>query len=125
MPRTFGVATCLIVIATAHAACATAEESQSAAASEQIAGTAEAAGDAERGKVLFHSDTGCNVCHGENAMGSVGPNIRETTIDNVYHALQNFPDMMNWQFNFPELFEEQALLDIVAYLQTLERETAK
>jgi len=125
MPRTIGVAACIIVIATAHAACATADESQSAAASEQTVDTAEPVGDAVRGKELFLSDMGCNICHGENAMGSVGPNIRETTIDNVYHALQNFPDMMNWQFNFPELFEEQALLDIVAYLQTLEREPAK
>ena len=125
MLRTVGVAACLIVIATAHAACATADESQSAATSEQTVGTAEATGDAERGKELFLSDMGCNICHGENAMGSVGTNIRETTIEKVYHALQNFPDMMNWQFNFPELFEEQALLDIVAYLQTLEREPAK
>lgn len=80
-------------------------------------------GDPMRGKALFDSDLGCNVCHGPEATGAVGPNIREiTTIEMVYHALQNFPDMMNWQYNNPELFEEQALLDIVAYLQTLARE---
>ncbi len=81
-------------------------------------------GDAERGKQLFESDLGCNVCHGLDASGAVGQNIRQITIEQVYHALQNFPDMMNWQFNNPDLFEEQALLDVVAYLQTLEREPA-
>jgi hypothetical protein len=30
--------------------------------------------------------------------------------------------MMNWQYNNPELFEDQNLLDIIAYLQTLPRE---
>lgn len=82
------------------------------------------AGDAERGKELFHSDLGCNICHGPDASGSIGPDIRKTTIEKVYHALQNFPDMMNWQFNNPELFEDQSLLDIVAYLQTLEKDGA-
>jgi len=114
-----------MVTSMAPTACATSDEPRPVAASDQAVEAAEPAGDAERGEVLFLSDMGCNVCHGENAMGSVGPNIRETTIDKVYHALQNFPDMMNWQFNFPELFEEQALLDIVAYLQTLDREEAK
>jgi mono/diheme cytochrome c family protein len=83
------------------------------------------AGDPERGKELFLSDMGCNICHGEDAKGSVGPDIRQATIEKVYHALQNFPDMMNWQFNFPELFEEQSLLDIVAYLQTLPKEAVE
>ena len=79
-------------------------------------------GDAARGKELYESPLGCNVCHGMDAAGELGPNIRQTSIENVYHALQNFPDMMNWQFNNPDLFEEQSLLDIVAYLNTLERE---
>ena len=83
---------------------------------------AENAGDPQRGKALFESDLGCNVCHGMDALGSVGPNIRQVTIEQVYHALQSFPDMLNWQYNNPELFEEQSLLDIVAYLQTLDRE---
>jgi mono/diheme cytochrome c family protein len=80
-------------------------------------------GDPENGKVLFESDLGCHVCHGADAMGSIGPNIRETiTIEQVYHALQNFPDMMNWQYNNPELFEDEALFDIISYLQSLPRE---
>jgi mono/diheme cytochrome c family protein len=79
-------------------------------------------GDAAHGKELYDSPLGCNVCHGPEAKGELGPNIRQTSIENVYHALQNFPDMMNWQFNNPELFEEQNLLDIVAYLNTLERD---
>jgi cytochrome c553 len=84
---------------------------------------AEAKGDPESGKTLFESDLGCHVCHGAEATGSIGPNIRETiTIEMVYHALQNFPDMMNWQYNNPELFEDQNLLDIISYLQTLPRE---
>lgn len=80
-------------------------------------------GDPLRGKELYDSDLGCNVCHGPDATGAVGPNIRESiTMEKVAHALQNFPDMMNWQFNNPEMFEEQALLDIIAYLQSLPRE---
>ena len=85
----------------------------------------DATGNPERGKELFQSDLGCNVCHGMDAKGAIGPDIRQATIEKVYHALQNFPDMMNWQFNFPELFEEQSLLDVVAYLQTLEKEDAE
>ena len=85
--------------------------------------TGVASGDPVRGKALFDSDLGCNVCHGPDATGAVGPNIRETiTLEKVYHALQNFPDMMNWQYNNPELFKEESLVDIVAYLQTLTRE---
>ena len=81
-------------------------------------------GDAQRGQVLFESDLGCSVCHGMDALGSIGPNIRQVSIEQVYHAVQNFPDMINWNYNNPEIFEEQALLDIVAYLATLEREPA-
>lgn len=113
--RFFGTAVCLAFVSLAQVACAAGNEGQPAAATGP-------AGDPERGKELFLSEMGCNVCHGVNAKGSVGPDIRQATIERVYHALQNFPDMMNWQFNFPELFEEQSLLDIVAYLQTLPRE---
>lgn len=79
-------------------------------------------GDMARGKALYESDMGCNVCHGEDATGELGPNIRQTTMEKVAHAMQNFPDMINWKYNNPELFEEQALWDIVAYLHTLEQE---
>jgi mono/diheme cytochrome c family protein len=116
--RIFGIAGCLIIISVAPIACATTEE---AAPAEVDA----PAGDPERGRALYLADMGCNVCHGQDATGSVGPNIRQTTIEKVYHALQNFPDMMNWQFNYPELFEAQSLLDIVAYLQTLEKQSTE
>lgn len=109
--RVAGV-TMWLTIVSAQLACAAGEESQPVAETGAV-------GDPARGKELFLSDTGCNICHGEDAKGSVGPDIRQATIERVYHALQNFPDMMNWQFNFPQLFEEQSLLDIVAYLQTL------
>jgi len=112
------IAVCLVFISLAQFACATGDEVQPAEAAGPV-------GDPEHGKELFLSDMGCNICHGEDAKGSVGPDIRQVTIEKVYHALQNFPDMMNWQFNFPELFEEQSLLDIVAYLQTLEKEPAE
>ncbi len=79
-------------------------------------------GDVAQGKALYESDMGCNVCHGTDATGELGPNIRQTTMEKVSHAMQNFPDMINWKYNNPELFEEQALLDIVAYLHTLEKE---
>ena len=106
------------MITVAPIACATTEEAAPAEANAP-------AGDPERGRVLYLSNMGCNVCHGLDATGSVGPNIRQATIEKVYHALQNFPDMMNWQFNYPELFEAQSLLDIVAYLQTLEKESTE
>lgn len=80
------------------------------------------AGDLVRGKELFESDLGCNVCHGMDAKGEVGPNIREVSIERVYQAAQSVPAMGNWAYNAPELFEDQALLDIVAYLQSLPRE---
>lgn len=108
--RALLIAVCLAVVS-----CASGEEARTAREQGPI-------GDPVRGKELFLSDTGCNVCHGEDAKGSVAPAIRQATIERVYHALQNFPDMMNWQFSFPELFEEQSLLDIVAYLQTLKKE---
>lgn len=79
-------------------------------------------GDVARGEVLYQSDMGCNVCHGVDATGELGPNIRQTTMEKVAHAMQNFPDMINWKYNNPDLFEEQALLDIVSYLNTLESE---
>lgn len=113
--RLFKFAACLAFISLAELACAGGDVAQPAADATPV-------GDSERGKELFLSDMGCNICHGEDAKGSVGPDIRQVTIEKVYHALQNFPDMMNWQFNFPELFEEQSLLDIVAYLQTLPKE---
>jgi mono/diheme cytochrome c family protein len=116
--RYIATAVCLAFVSFAQLACATGDGAEPAAASGPV-------GDAERGKELFLSDMGCNICHGEDAKGSVGPDIRQATIEKVYHALQNFPDMMNWQFNFPELFEDQSLLDIVAYLQTLPKEPAE
>lgn len=94
-------------------------------AAVQAEETASPSGNPQRGQELFESGLGCNVCHGMDARGAIGPNIRQTTLDKVYHALQNFPDMMNWQYNNPELFEKQALLDIVSYLQTLERDSTE
>lgn len=92
------------------------------AGGEEDSGTA-LNGDIAKGDELFHSDLGCHVCHGAEAIGSIGPNIRDTiTMEQVYHAVQNFPDMINWEFNNPELFEEKNLTDIVAYLQSLPRE---
>ena len=107
-----------IVLVSMLAACA----AQTQEGSAPSGATAQVTGDAERGKEIYDSPLGCNVCHGAEAEGALGPNIRQTTIENVYHALQNFPDMMNWQFNNPDMFTEQSLLDVVAYLNTLERE---
>lgn len=111
-----------LVIAVCVLIAAYAGNGTAAAQAEEIA---HPSGNPQRGQELFESGLGCNVCHGMDARGAIGPNIRQTTIDKVYHALQNFPDMMNWQYNNPELFEEQALLDIVSYLQTLERDSAE
>ena len=101
---------CMVQIACAGAEIQPAEEAASPA------------GNPQRGQALFESEMGCNICHGMDASGAIGPDIRQTSIEKVYHAMQNFPDMMNWQYNYPELFEEQGLLDIVAYLQTLEKD---
>ncbi len=110
----------LLVVSPLQAACAGGEPRETKAQSEQTAAV-QHQGDPVRGKQLFESDFGCNICHGMDATGGIGPNIRQVTIERVYHAVQNFPDMINWQYNYPETFEDQSLLDIVAYLNTLEK----
>jgi DNA-binding beta-propeller fold protein YncE len=79
-------------------------------------------GDSEHGKELFQSATGCQLCHGPDAKGRVGPNIRMATVPMVINAMQSFNDMIAWRRSFPDLFEEQSLNDIVTYLQTLPRD---
>lgn len=111
-----GIAICAAIV-TACAAQAPASDAVTEAAAQDAS-----TGDPAHGKEIYESPLGCNVCHGPDARGALGPNIRQTTIENIYHALQNFPDMMNWQFNNPDLFSDQNLLDVVAYLNTLERD---
>lgn len=111
----------IILFAAVVTACA-AQDTEDGASAEAAAPKEAPAGDAAHGKEIYHSPLGCNVCHGPDAKGALGPNIRQTTIEKVYHALQNFPDMMNWEFNNPDMFSEQSLRDVVAYLNTLERE---
>ena len=82
----------------------------------------EVVGDPARGKQRFEDPLACGACHGLDAKGAVGPNIRQVTLEQAVYAMQQFPDMINWSYNFPELFEEQSLRDIVAYLGTLERD---
>jgi len=110
----------LLLVLPYQASCAGGEPRANGAGPEEVSAAVKK-GDPVRGKEFFESDFGCNVCHGMDATGAVGPDIRQVTIEQVYHAVQNFPDMINWQYNFPEVFEEQALLDIVAYLNTLEK----
>ncbi len=78
-------------------------------------------GDPEHGKELFLSPTGCHTCHGQDAAGAVGPDIRQATLPMVVNAMQSFNDMIAWRGVYPELFDEKSLKDIVAYLHTLEK----
>ena len=79
-------------------------------------------GDPGRGEELFQAPTGCQVCHGPDARGRVGPDIRAATVPMVINAMQNFNDMIAWRGSFPDMFEEDSLNDIVAYLHSLPRE---
>ena len=79
-------------------------------------------GDAIRGKELYLSQLGCHNCHGKEAAGGVGPNIRQATLPMVYNAMQSFNDMIAWRATNPKLFEDQNLRDIVVYLNTLDKD---
>ena len=79
-------------------------------------------GDPELGEALFQAATGCQFCHGQDARGNVGPDIRAATVPMVVNAMQNFNDMIAWRGAFPDLFAEQSLKDVVTYLHTLPRD---
>lgn len=79
-------------------------------------------GDRVRGEELFQSPTGCQLCHGPDAKGRIGPDIRAATVAMVVNAMQNFNDMIAWRGSFPDLFEEQSLKDVVTYLHSLPRD---
>jgi len=79
-------------------------------------------GDVAKGKEAYQSAMGCQVCHGADAKGAIGPNIRQAELDRVYFAANSFNDMIAWKTANPSLFEEELLKHITAYLQTLPTE---
>ena len=78
-------------------------------------------GDAENGRALFESPLGCHSCHGMDATGGIGPDIRQATLPMIVNAMQSFNDMIAWQRANPDLFKEDNLRDIAAHLSTLEK----
>lgn len=78
-------------------------------------------GDPGRGEEIFQAPTGCQNCHGKDAKGAVGPDIRQATKPMVINAMLNFNDMIAWRTAYPDLFSDESLDDVVAYLHTLEK----
>lgn len=79
-------------------------------------------GDSERGETLYQSPTGCQLCHGPDGKGRVGPDIRAATVPMVVNAMQNFNDMIAWRGAYPDLFAEESIRDVVTFLHTLPRD---
>jgi mono/diheme cytochrome c family protein len=70
-----------------------------------------------RGELLFQQtagDVGCQYCHGTDAKGLVGPDIREADASKIQFALGKVEAMA-----FIYLTEEE-IQDVAAYLQSLE-----
>jgi len=69
------------------------------------------------GKLLFEEtagDVGCASCHGMDAKGDAGPDIRGRTADDIHYAKENVEDM-----NFLEL-TDQDIEAVAAYLATFQ-----
>lgn len=79
-------------------------------------------GDPVRGKEIYESDLGCNICHDMSAEGALGPNIRQVTMEQILYAFANFKDMQVFRMDFPEMADPQTLADVQSYLATLPRE---
>jgi len=62
--------------------------------SEQVKGVSDPV---EAGRILFQAMDGCQMCHGMNAEGLVGPTIRGKSYDSIKVAIETRRDMVNWQ----------------------------
>jgi DNA-binding beta-propeller fold protein YncE len=49
------------------------------------------------GQALFQTFDGCQMCHGKNGEGLIGPNIQGKGFDSVKSAITTKRDMVNWQ----------------------------
>lgn len=70
----------------------------------------------DQGEILFQETAGrdgCQECHGEDALGLEGPNIRGKTVDNIVEAINSFPEMEDMFGLTPNEIEA-----IAAYLAT-------
>ena len=71
-----------------------------------------------RGRYVFEvkaGGTGCQLCHGTDAKGVVGPNIRGKTADDVRQALQSVDLMITAVKNV----DSEDIRAVAAYLQWL------
>ncbi|MBI4320840.1 MAG: beta-propeller fold lactonase family protein [Chloroflexi bacterium] len=64
-------------------------------------------------KTFSQSSAKCQLCHGEDARGSVGPNIRGKTADDIRYQLENNPQMQSIKLSGDEIEA------VGAYLQSL------
>ncbi|MEE9277617.1 MAG: cytochrome c oxidase subunit II transmembrane domain-containing protein [Dehalococcoidia bacterium] len=93
-------------------------QAQQAAEREAGDGAAQGVGDAARGQELFFAN-GCNVCHGDNGEGGIGPTIASTglSLDGVTGQYRRPRGVM------PSFDEDRVpdadVADIYAWLQTL------
>ncbi len=87
----------------------------SASAAAQEAASAELI---ERGRILFMEEAGdglgCQACHGEDAKGLIGPDIRGKVPVLIRAAMEGVPDMMD----VIDLNDDD-IKAVSAYLQTL------
>lgn len=67
-----------------------------------------------RGEELYQRKAGCAGCHGTDAYGSIGPNIRGSSAQEIIDALKNVASM-----NFIKMTSDEAEA-VAAYLKYLE-----
>lgn len=51
----------------------------------------------EAGKILFQAMDGCQICHGKEGEGLIGPNVRGKGYDSIKAATDSRRDMVAWQ----------------------------
>jgi YVTN family beta-propeller protein len=51
----------------------------------------------EAGKILFQAVDGCQICHGKEGEGLVGPSVRGKGYESIKAAIEGRRDMANWQ----------------------------
>ena len=79
-----------------------------------------AVGNPVNGQRLFFELT-CNVCHGDNGQGVVGPTIAQTVVP-YERVVQQYREPLDEMQTFtPEQVSDEEIADIYAWLQTVPR----
>ncbi len=51
----------------------------------------------EAGRILFQAMDGCQICHGKEGEGLIGPPVRGKGYESIKAAIESRRDMVNWQ----------------------------